>query len=63
MCTANSKQREPLTLHERVALQCQNTAKLCGLDSRKGHIRIGYDADFVIWNPDESFKVRKLYIV
>ncbi len=32
-------------------------AQLCGLDGRKGKIATGYDADFVVWNPDETFRV------
>ncbi len=32
-------------------------ARLAGLGARKGSIRAGADADFVVWNPDETFKV------
>ncbi|KAN0033753.1 hypothetical protein ACTFIV_000218 [Dictyostelium citrinum] len=32
-------------------------AKLVGLNDRKGSIEIGRDADFVVFNPNESFKV------
>jgi len=32
-------------------------AKLCGLENRKGDLSVGMDADFVIWNPEESIKV------
>jgi allantoinase len=34
-----------------------NPAQLVGLESRKGKITEGFDADFVVWNPDESFVV------
>ncbi len=34
-----------------------NTAKLVGLDKAKGKIAIGYDADLLVWNPDERFSV------
>lgn len=33
-------------------------ARLAGVDDRKGTIEPGRDADFVVWNPDESFEVR-----
>lgn len=33
------------------------TARLAGLDDRKGHLKPGYDADIVIWHPEREFKV------
>ncbi|CAG8518054.1 3568_t:CDS:2 [Acaulospora morrowiae] len=35
----------------------KNTSKQVGLDSKKGEIKIGYDADIVIWSPEEKFKI------
>ncbi len=35
-----------------------NTAKLVGLENRKGAIAVGRDADFVLWNPNASFVVQ-----
>ena len=33
------------------------TAKLAGLDDRKGRIALGYDADFAVWDPDAEWTV------
>jgi allantoinase len=32
-------------------------ARLAGLEQKKGRLAADYDADIVIWNPDESFVV------
>jgi allantoinase len=34
---------------------CRGPAALLGLQGRKGAIAPGYDADFVVWNPEASF--------
>jgi allantoinase len=36
---------------------CEGPARLAGLEKRKGAIAVGYDADFVIWNPEATFRV------
>ena len=36
---------------------CSAPAKLVGLEHQKGSIRIGNDADIVIWNPAKQFRV------
>ena len=36
---------------------CRNTAALAGLHRTRGMIAAGYDADLVVWNPDERFVV------
>lgn len=33
-------------------------ARLAGLEARKGAVAPGFDADFVVWNPEQSFEVR-----
>ncbi|KAL3861463.1 hypothetical protein ACJMK2_007497 [Sinanodonta woodiana] len=45
------------TLADTVRLLCENTAKLANLEHRKGALKIGHDADLVIWDPDASYKV------
>lgn len=41
---------------------CTNPTRLPGLQNRKGQIEAGFDADFVIWNPEESFEVTQTQI-
>jgi allantoinase len=37
---------------------CAGPARLAGLENNKGSIAVGYDADLVIWNPEQQFVVR-----
>lgn len=52
-------QKRGLTINEIVRLISTNPAKLCGLDNKKGALKCGYDADFVVWNPNESFIINQ----
>lgn len=38
-------------------LMSARPAKLAGLDSRKGRLAAGFDADVLIWNPEKKFTV------
>lgn len=40
-----------------VRLLSQQTAQLSGLESRKGSLAPGYDADLVVWDPEREFEV------
>ena len=37
---------------------CKETAKHASLEGRKGFIKVGWDADVVVWNPEAEVKVR-----
>ncbi|MBC7946469.1 MAG: allantoinase AllB [Chitinophagaceae bacterium] len=41
---------------------CEHPARLPGLESTKGKIAKGYDADLVVWSPENSFVVTKYMI-
>ena len=45
-------------LDDMTRLMCEAPAKLAGLDDRKGKLAAGFDADFVIWDPDAQFTLR-----
>lgn len=46
--------KKRLSLSRLIDLLARNPARIYGIDRRKGDIRVGLDADFVIWNPDEE---------
>ena len=41
----------------RAGVTDEGTARLAGVEAQKGRIHEGFDADFVVWDPDESFVV------
>lgn len=59
MFTFSKKLDKPLTLIDIVKLCCENTAKQVGLHDRKGYIKVGYDADFIIFNENGSRTITK----
>ncbi|MGB2752524.1 MAG: amidohydrolase family protein, partial [Pyrinomonadaceae bacterium] len=46
-----------LSLADLTRLMSAAPAKLAGLESHKGKLAAGYDADIVIWNPEKQFTV------
>jgi allantoinase len=50
-------ERRGYSFEQMAAWLCANPARLAGLDRRKGAIQAGFDADIVVWDPDESFRV------
>lgn len=45
-----------------IKLMVNGPAKLCGYDKKKGLIKEGYDADFVVWSPEEYLNVEDYLI-
>ncbi|HIA36142.1 MAG TPA: allantoinase AllB [Flavobacteriales bacterium] len=43
-----------LTINKLAELMCENPSKFLGLEAAKGRISPGYDADLVIWAPEEK---------
>ncbi|MGH9678375.1 MAG: amidohydrolase family protein, partial [Candidatus Acidiferrales bacterium] len=46
------------TLKHLARWMCSGPTKLADLEKSKGKITVGYDADVVIWNPEERFILR-----
>lgn len=46
-----------ISLTDIVRWCCENTAQQVGLANSKGHIRVGYDADFAIFDPDVVYRI------
>ncbi len=47
------------TLADLVRWMCEKPAQLVGLQDKKGKIKTGFQADFVIWNPDEQHTIEQ----
>ena len=55
-------QRRGFSLRELTTWLCENPARQVSLDSRKGAIAEGHDADIVIWNPHREFMVNASHL-
>lgn len=54
--------RRGFTLQDVVRYMAEAPARQASLHHRKAALKVGCDADFVIWNPNETFKVEKSII-
>jgi allantoinase len=48
-----------LTIAQIIEWTSVKTAKHAGLSHIKGQLKVGYDADVIIWDPEAEFKVRR----
>lgn len=52
--------KEELSIETFIPLLTENPAKYLGLQTQKGFIKKGSDADFTIWEPEKKFTVEKI---
>jgi len=52
-------ERKDFSIEDLSRLMSSNVAKFLSLDASKGKIEKGFDADLVIWNPGNKFRVRQ----
>lgn len=50
--------KNSMSAEQFIPLLTERPARFLQTDNRKGKLAIGYDADIVIWNPDEAFEVK-----
>lgn len=55
--------KEKISLEKFIPLLTVHPAKFLQVDKQKGNIAVGYDADLVVWNPDEEFEVKQKEIL
>lgn len=47
-----------LSIEKFIPLLTANPARFLQVENRKGKLEVGYDADIIVWNPDEKFEVK-----
>lgn len=55
--------KEKISIEKFIPLLTEKPAKFLQVESRKGKLVVGYDADLVVWNPDEKFDVKTTNIL
>lgn len=55
--------KEIISIEKFIPLLTEKPAGFLQVDKRKGKLAVGYDADLVIWNPEEKFEVRQVDIL
>jgi allantoinase len=54
-------QDEDITFHDICRWLCENPARFLQLETSKGRIENGYDADITIWDPDQEISYERIY--
>ena len=47
-----------ISIEKFIPLLTEHPAKFLQADEQKGKLAVGYDADLIVWNPDEKFEVK-----
>ncbi|MFS8083588.1 MAG: allantoinase AllB [Ginsengibacter sp.] len=55
-------QKHKATLNDICRWLCEEPAKLLKLENKNGQIKVGYDGDLVIWNPEKEFRITESII-
>lgn len=50
--------KEKVSIEKFIPLLTEHPAKFLQVEKKKGRLAVGYDADIVVWNPDENFEVK-----
>ncbi|MEO6253784.1 MAG: allantoinase AllB [Ferruginibacter sp.] len=55
--------KENISIEKFIPLLTERPASFLQAEKRKGKIAVGYDADLVVWDPDEQFEVKPVDIL
>ena len=49
--------KENISIEKFIPLLTEHPAKFLQVDNKKGKLQVGYDADLIVWDPEEKFEV------
>jgi allantoinase len=55
----SSGKKRGLTIEKLIPLLTENPANFLGLDTEKGKLKEGYDADITVWDDSEELKITR----
>ena len=50
--------KENISIEKFIPLLTEQPAKFLQVDNKKGKLQVGYDADLIVWDPEEKFEVK-----